>query len=101
MYERLRKSFINLVAQRIDVNIEHIAHAVEVDVPDVLHDHRPRHGPASVPEKKLQQRVLLQPQVDGLAGAHDTSACRIHLEITDVKSSVGYRTAAQKGANTR
>jgi hypothetical protein len=49
-----RKSAVNFVPQAIDVHVHNIAHRIEVDVPDMLDDHRSRHRAPRVSQQKFQ-----------------------------------------------
>src|SRR6202050_2556696 len=55
---------VDLLAQVIDVNVDHIGHGVERQVPHVLDNHGAGHILAGMPQEVFEQREFLGRQVD-------------------------------------
>src|SRR6516165_7956380 len=79
--QRLAETAVDLVSERVDVDFDDVADAVEVDVPHVLDDERLGHGTIAVPDEELEQRVFLRLEIDRLSGAADDAAQGIHFEV--------------------
>src|SRR5262245_36121884 len=99
--QRRLEPFVDLIAQRVDMDIDDIADAVEVDIPDVLDNHRSRHRTVCITQKKLEQRIFLQFQVDGLAGPADLPRGCIHFEIRDAQAWILLASTPKQRTNPR
>ena len=82
------------------MHVHNIADAIEMDVPDMLNDHRARDRPVRVTKQEFQQRVFLQFEIDNLAGAVHFMRGRIQFQVGQFQSGALLFAAAQQGADT-
>ena len=72
---------VDLGAQPAHMGLDHGGPGVEVEVPDMLEQHGPRHHPAGVAQQILQQAELARLQVDRPALPGHRPLQQVHLEI--------------------
>src|SRR4051812_1652285 len=77
--QRRLKSFIDFIAERIDMDIDNVTDAVEMNVPDVLHNHRPGHRPMGIAKQEFEEGIFFELEIDGLTGSADLPGRRVHL----------------------
>ena len=89
------------MSQGIDVHLDDVADAVEMDVPDVLDDQRPGHRSVAVAHQEFEQRVFLGPEVDSAAAPRHSPPYDVHLEIRHVQPGFARLAAAKQGTKAR
>src|SRR2546427_702935 len=99
MNQRRSKGFVDLVAKGVDMHVDNVADAVEVDIPNMLDNHRPRDRTMRVTEKKFQQSVFLELEIDGLTRPAHLTSGRIHFEISNLKPRVLLGAAPEQSAD--
>jgi hypothetical protein len=101
VYQLHAVAAVDLVAQRIDMHLDDVADAVEVDVPDVFDDKRSGQRPVGVAHQELEQCVLLGLELDERAGAPDQPADGVHLQIGDAQHALARRAATEQRPQAR
>ena len=93
---------VDLRAEIADVDVDDVAEAVEVLVPDVLGDHGPREHVTLVAHQVLEQGELLGRQADPPPTARHLSGCYVDLEVADPHHGLPEsRAAPQEGPDAR
>src|SRR2546422_9835711 len=72
-----------------------------MNIPDVLDDHCASYRAVRVAEKKFEQRIFLELQIDELSCAPYLSHCGIHFEVGKAKAAIFLRTAPEQGTDSR
>src|SRR5438105_4531063 len=101
MNEWRMKAFVDFVAKRIDMDVDDVAHAVEVNIPHVFHDHRASDGAVGIAKKEFEKRVLLHLQIYDVPATPDLPCSGVHFEVGEAKPRVFLSAAPQEGADAR
>src|SRR5215831_17468166 len=94
------KAFIDLGAQSADVGLDNVRPRVEMNVPDVLEQHRAGDDLASVPHQVFEQSEFPWLQLDQLPATPHRARQKIELQIKDVQSGLcrgRMRSSTQRG----
>ena len=83
------------------MDLDDVADAVEVNVPDVLDDERARDRAIAVAHQELEQRVLLRLEIDPAPCPRDDPSDGVHLEIRESQPRLARTAAAQQRAKPR
>src|SRR4051812_44357675 len=100
MNESVDCALIYLITQGVDVHVHHIAHSIEVNVPDMLDDHGASHGAVRVAHQKFQKRKLFRLEVDLAAGTTNLARGGVHFEIGDSQARVFLLAASHQSSQT-
>ena len=98
MDQRHVGSAIDLVPECVDVHLDDVADAVEVNVPDVLDNQGSRDGAVGIAHQEFEERVLLWPQVDATASARDNALDRVELQISGAQTNLSGLPSPEKRA---
>ena len=79
----VRERVVNLRAEPADMDVDHVAVAVEVHVPDLLGDQRPRQHLALAAGQQREQGELLRRQVEPPVGPRRRAAQQIDPQVAD------------------
>src|SRR4029079_2633232 len=85
VYERTLTPPLELARQVADVHVDDVGGALEVGVPDVLDQVRPRDDVAGVAREVLEQREFARRELDRLAGAVHGVRGRVDDEVAHVQ----------------
>ena len=85
--QRLAPLGVNLAAETINVNIDHIRVGLNPHPPNLGQEHRASHNSASVAAKVLQQDELLGAKVKNFAASGNPSLEEIKLQIANSQVS--------------
>ena len=80
------------------MDIDDIADAVEMNIPDVFHDHGSRNRPMRMTEEEFEERILLQLEVDGLSGSPNLPRGSVHFKIRQPNPRIFLCAAPQQSA---
>src|SRR5581483_9064369 len=95
MDQRIGLLVVDLAAHPPDIDVDDVGRRIEVQIPDVLQQHRARHHTALVAHQIFQQLKLLRQQHQLLAAPARTARDQIDREITDPQDGfLGDRIAA-------
>jgi hypothetical protein len=72
---------INLLAKPIDINLNKICFAVEVAVPNMLHDFTTASKPRCPKQKQIEEGKLSGCEWDGLFVARSAAAVAVEYEV--------------------
>src|SRR6267143_3343781 len=93
---------INLLAKTVDINLDQIGFAVEVAVPNMLHDFTAGNEFRCPKQKQFEQREFPGSQRDSLFVARGAPAVTVEREVCVAKPRVAaMESAANEGANPR
>ncbi len=91
---------INFFAEIVDVDIHDVGDGVAVHAPDLLDDGDAGNRAAVIAEKKIEQRIFLRAEVDGVAGAADLVGNAIDLKVLEFDDVVrSAQPAAENGVD--
>src|SRR5262245_24780890 len=96
VYQLHAVAAVDLVAQGIDMHLDDVADAVEVDVPYVFDDKRTRQWAVGVAHQELEQRVLFWLELDKGAGAADQAADGVHFQVGDAQHALARSPAPEQ-----
>src|SRR6516165_7267127 len=81
-------SNVDLAADASDINIDDVGHGIEMKIPYVLQQHRPRDNLALVANQVFEKLKFSWQQVNFSARAAHRSRHQVELEITDAQHHV-------------
>lgn len=99
-----RERRIEFFAKHIDVNVDHVAVVVEMNVPDILEDLSSGHDPVGIAHEILEKRELLRRQGDLLRTSPRDPRQEIQLEIRETQDAGlgrSHRLAPEQCTNPR
>src|ERR1043166_4682730 len=85
--ERIGLVIVDLAPHAPDVHVDDIGRRIEMQVPDVLEQHRPRHHLALIAHQVLKDLKFPRQQVDFAPAAVGGARYQIELEIADTQQS--------------
>src|SRR5215471_11232306 len=95
MDQRIGLLVVDLAAQTADIDVDDIGRRIEIEIPDVLQHHGPRHHPAFVAHEIFQQLKLLGEKLDVRAAPARGARDQVNRQIADTKDGfLGHRVAA-------
>jgi len=95
-----RKFFIDFVSQGIDMDIHHVADAVEVNVPHVFGNHGAGDGAAGIAHQELQERIFPGLQFDRLSATLHRPGNGVDLEIREAQTRIVAGPAPQESSDS-
>jgi len=81
MEERAVSLPAELLPEVTDVNIHHVAHRVELEVPDLFQQLGPTHDALRVQEKKLEELELFRGEFEPLAAALGPMSHTVQINV--------------------
>src|SRR6516164_2865261 len=83
--ERIGLSVVDLTADAPDIDVDDVRRGVEMEIPYVLQQHRPRHDLALVANQIFEDLEFPRQQLDVPAAARHGSRHQVHSEIADTQ----------------
>src|SRR5262245_19511105 len=81
--ERVGFTAVHLPSQASDIDVDDVRHRIEVQIPDVLQQHRAGNDLPGVTNEILEQLKLLRQQLDRSPLAVSSPSQQIHLQVAD------------------
>src|SRR3569832_2278773 len=97
--QRALKAAVDLVPKVIDIDIDDIRKGVEMNIPDMLRDHRPGQDPVRVPKEVFEKGIFLGGQFDFLSGPADVVGDRIEGQVVRLKQRRDSAPSAEERAD--
>jgi len=87
---------IHFAPQVVDVDVHHIRHRIEIELPHLLHNSRPRDRLSRVPHQELQQRKLLRAKLNVVPVTSYGVIHAIQRQIGHCKDGIGRPVSATR-----
>src|SRR5579883_2061325 len=81
MQERTREALVDLLPEAADMDVDDVGLRIEMIVPDIFEQHRPRHHLTGAAHKEFEQAKLAWQKVDLLPAALHCPRQQVHLDI--------------------
>jgi len=96
MNERICLLVVDLAADAPDIDVD-VGRRVEMEIPDILQQHRPGHNFALIANEIFQHLEFPRPQLDVATGAGHGSRHQVHSQMTDTQDGVFDHGSAASG----
>src|SRR5271165_521134 len=73
--------FINLLAQAVYLNFDHVGGRINVHVPHLIKDHSPRHHPSRIPDQVFEKGEFLGSELQELTASACLTPDKVQLQI--------------------
>src|SRR5271156_524453 len=97
MNERIGLPIIDLAADAPDIDVDDVGRGVEMEIPHMLQQHRPRHDLALVANEIFEDLEFPGQQLDVAAATAHGSRHQVELEITDTQHGFFHYGGAASG----
>src|SRR5262249_6271911 len=95
--ERVCASPVHLPPQPTDIDVDDVGHRVEVQIPDVLQQHRAGNNLSGVANQIREQLKLFRQQLDLASPAADGPSEKVHLQVADPQERLLHHGRAAAG----
>src|SRR5262249_55061400 len=97
MNERIGLPVVDLAADAPDIDVDDVGRGIEMQIPDVLQQHRAGHDLALVANEIFEDLEFPRQQLDVAAAAGHGSQHEVHSEITDTQHGLFHHGGAAPG----
>src|ERR1700736_2996945 len=83
--QRISLLAVDLAAHATDIDVDDVGRGIEMQIPDMLQQHRPRHHVALVADQIFKHLEFARQQLDRPAAAIDRAGDEVELEVADAQ----------------